>query len=95
MQNLTNHTKTFERTGKCSVGHALAAINWNRLKDMHNDQHSISINDGMKTIVCQLKRNPMGSLVLVILQMNNVFRIGLKNCHLMTMLWNKLLLLRK
>jgi len=60
VNNLTNHTKTFERTGKCSVGHALAAINWNRLKDMHNDQHSISINDGMKTIVCKLKRNPMG-----------------------------------
>ena len=27
---------------------------------MHNDQHSITINDGMKTIVCKLKRNPMG-----------------------------------
>lgn len=60
VNNLTNHTKIFERTGKCSVGHALAAINWNRIKEMHNDQHSITINDGMKTVVCKLKRNPMG-----------------------------------
>jgi len=59
VNNLTNHTKNFEKTGKCGVGHALAAINWNRLKKMNSDAYSIDITDGMKTIVCKLKKNPM------------------------------------
>lgn len=59
VNNLTNHTKNYEKTGKCSVGHAMAAINWNRLKKMHNDAYSLDIVDGMKTIVCKLKNNPM------------------------------------
>jgi len=60
VNNLTNHTSIFAKTGKCGVGHAMAAINWNRLKTMHSDQYSIDIVDGMKTIVCKLKNNPMG-----------------------------------
>ena len=59
VNNLTNHTKNFEKTGKCGVGHAMAAINWNRLKKMNSDAYSIDIVDGMKTIVCKLKRNPL------------------------------------
>jgi len=59
VNNLTNHTKNFEKTGKCGVGHALAAINWNTLRKMYSDTHSMEITDGMKTIVCKLKTNPM------------------------------------
>ena len=59
VNNLTHHTAVYERTGKCGVGHAMAAINWNRLKRMHSDQYSIDITDGMKTIVCKLRNNPM------------------------------------
>jgi DNA polymerase elongation subunit (family B) len=60
VNNLTNHTKTWEKTGKCGVGHAMAAINYNRLRKMNNDQYSLEITDGMKTIVCKLKDNPLG-----------------------------------
>ena len=60
VNNLTKHTEVFEKTGKCGVGHALAAINWNRFKKAHGDQASLDITDGMKVIVCKLKSNPMG-----------------------------------
>ncbi|MDC1257354.1 hypothetical protein N8072_01625, partial [bacterium] len=59
VNNLTNHTTKFKKTGKCGVGHALAAINWNRLREMNSDAYSMEITDGMKTIVCKLKQNPM------------------------------------
>lgn len=60
VNNLTNHTIKFEKTGKCSVGHARAAINYNYLRKMHNDQYSQKIVDGMKIVVCSLKDNPLG-----------------------------------
>jgi DNA polymerase elongation subunit (family B) len=60
VNNLTKHTEVFVKTGKCGVGHALAAINWNRFKKAHGDQASLDITDGMKVIVCKLKSNPMG-----------------------------------
>lgn len=60
VNNLTNHTKNYEKTGKCGVGHAMAAINWNRLRKMNSDSYSMEITDGMKTIVCKLRPNPMG-----------------------------------
>lgn len=60
VNNLTNHTKTYEKTGSCGVGHAMAAINYNRLRKMHGDSYSMEITDGMKTIVCKLKHNPLG-----------------------------------
>jgi intein/homing endonuclease len=41
-------------------GHAMAAINYNSLCDMHGDNYSMRISDGMKTLVCKLKPNPMG-----------------------------------
>jgi DNA polymerase elongation subunit (family B) len=59
VNNLTKYTAEFEKTGKCGVGHVLAAINWNRIKKMNSDAYSIDITDGMKTIVCKLKKNPM------------------------------------
>ena len=40
-------------------GHVSAALNWNMLKEMHGDRYSLDITDGMKTIVCKLRPNPM------------------------------------
>jgi DNA polymerase elongation subunit (family B) len=60
VNNLTNHTIKYEKTGKCSVGHAMAAINYNYLRRMNSDQYSQKIVDGMKVIVCKLKSNPLG-----------------------------------
>ena len=60
VNNLTKHTQAFEKTGKCGVGHARAAINWNYLRRMNGDNYSQSIIDGMKIIVCKLKPNPLG-----------------------------------
>lgn len=60
VNNLTKHTVAFEKTGKCGVGHARAAINWNYLRRMHGDNYSQSIVDGMKIIVCKLKPNALG-----------------------------------
>jgi hypothetical protein len=60
VNNLTKHTEIYEKTKKCGVGHAMAAINWNYLRRMHNDNYSMKIVDGMKIIVCKLKPNPLG-----------------------------------
>ena len=40
-------------------GQARAAINWNKLCDMHNDKFAMRITDGAKTIVCKLKQNAL------------------------------------
>jgi DNA polymerase elongation subunit (family B) len=60
VNNLTKHTQIFDKTGKCGVGHARAAINWNYLRRMNGDNYSQQIVDGMKIIVCKLKSNPLG-----------------------------------
>lgn len=39
-------------------GHVRAAMNWNTLKKINNDVHSLSIMDGFKTVVCKLRPNP-------------------------------------
>ena len=59
VNNLTKYTKEWKKTGKCRVGHVTAAINYNRLREMHGDQYSLEIVDGMKTIVCKLKPNAL------------------------------------
>jgi len=41
-------------------GHVRAALNWNYLRKMHNDNYSMAVVDGMKTVVCKLKSNPLG-----------------------------------
>jgi hypothetical protein len=41
-------------------GHVRAAVNWNNLRLMHSDNYSMKIIDGMKTVVCKLKNNPLG-----------------------------------
>lgn len=61
VNNLTKFSAAEDREGRANMpGHVRAAINYNNLKRMHNDQYSISIVDGMKTIVCKLKDNPIG-----------------------------------
>jgi hypothetical protein len=61
VNNLTKFTNEEKRLGKANMpGHVRAAMNWNNLKRMHSDNYSMQIMDGMKTIVCKLKDNPMG-----------------------------------
>jgi len=61
VNNLTKYTAEEARLGKANMpGHVRAAMNWNNLKRMHGDNYSQSIVDGMKTIVCKLKDNPLG-----------------------------------
>ena len=59
VNNLTKHTDVYKKTGKCGVGHAMAAINWNRFKEAFSDKRSMDITDGQKAIVCKLRNNPM------------------------------------
>jgi DNA polymerase elongation subunit (family B) len=61
VNNLTKYGKEEERLGKANMpGHVRAALNWNNLRRMNSDKYSLQIVDGMKTIVCKLKPNPLG-----------------------------------
>ena len=61
VNNLTKYRKEEERLGKANMpGHVRAAINWNNLRKMNSDNYSMAVVDGMKTIVCKLKPNPLG-----------------------------------
>jgi DNA polymerase elongation subunit (family B) len=61
VNNLTKYGKEEERLGKANMpGHVRAALNWNNLRRMNSDKYSLQIVDGMKTIVCKLKANPLG-----------------------------------
>jgi len=61
VNNLTKYAKEEERQGRANMpGHVRAAINWNNLRRMNSDKYSMQIVDGMKTIVCKLKSNPLG-----------------------------------
>ena len=40
-------------------GHVRAALNYNYLRKVHNDNYSMKIVDGMKVVVCKLKPNPL------------------------------------
>lgn len=61
VNNLTKFTAAEMAKGKANMpGHVRAAVNWNYLKKLHGDNYSMSIVDGMKTIVCKLKPNPLG-----------------------------------
>lgn len=49
------------KTGKATMpGHVRAALNWNYLRRVNNDNYSMKMVDGMKVIVCKLKPNPIG-----------------------------------
>jgi DNA polymerase elongation subunit (family B) len=61
VNNLTKYTAAEAKQGKANMpGHVRAAMNWNTLKRLYNDNYSMNIVDGMKTIVCKLKDNPLG-----------------------------------
>jgi DNA polymerase elongation subunit (family B) len=61
VNNLTKYTAAEAKEGRANMpGHVRAAINWNNLKRMHGDNYSTTIVDGMKTIVCKLRDNPLG-----------------------------------
>ena len=61
VNNLTKYAREEERQGRTNMpGHVRAAINWNNLRRMNSDKYSMQIVDGMKTIVCKLKSNPLG-----------------------------------
>lgn len=61
VNNLTKYTAAEKRLGKANMpGHVRAAMNWNNLKRIYNDNYSMNIVDGMKTVVCKLKDTPIG-----------------------------------
>jgi hypothetical protein len=61
VNNLTMYGDKEAREGKANMpGHVRAALNWNNLRRMNSDNYSIQIVDGMKTIVCKLRPNPLG-----------------------------------
>lgn len=48
-------------TGRANMpGHVRAALNYNYLRNLYNDQYSQKIIDGMKIVVCKLKPNALG-----------------------------------
>lgn len=68
VNNLTKYTAKLMMRGKAILknrkpesvtipGHVMASINWNSLRESHNDLHSMKIVDGNKVIVCRLKEN--------------------------------------
>lgn len=61
VNNLTNYVAKEERQGKSFMpGHVRAAMNWNNMRRLMNDNYSMRIADGMKIIVCKLKETPIG-----------------------------------
>jgi hypothetical protein len=61
VNNLTKYAAEEARLGKANMpGHVRAALNWNQMRKMKGDNYSMQIVDGMKTIVCKLKSNPLG-----------------------------------
>ena len=61
VNNLTHYGDLERKMGKANMpGHVRAALNWNTLRRMHSDNYSMAIVDGMKTIVCKLRPNPLG-----------------------------------
>lgn len=46
-------------------GHVTASLAWNRLKELHQDQHAMKIIDGQKVIVCKLKETSENRLTSI------------------------------
>jgi DNA polymerase elongation subunit (family B) len=60
VNNMTSYFLKEESLGKADLpGHVRASINWNTLKRLNNDKHSLNITDGSKIIVCKIKNNPL------------------------------------
>ena len=62
VKKYTHHEEEYQKTGKCSVSHVLAAIQWNKLCGIYEDKTVPEATDGTKVIVCDLKPNPTGIL---------------------------------
>lgn len=61
VNNLTKFTHQHEKNERSPMpGHVRAAINWNILRKLNNDNKVAKIVDGQKTIVCKLRDNPLG-----------------------------------
>jgi DNA polymerase elongation subunit (family B) len=61
VNKLTYYGNQEKKLGKANMpGHVRAAINWNYLRELNGDKYSMEITDGMKTIVCKLRPNPLG-----------------------------------
>ena len=61
VNNLTMYGKKEDKEGRANMpGHVRAAINWNNMRRMNGDNYSLAVTDGMKTIVCKLRQNPLG-----------------------------------
>lgn len=61
VNNLTKYGDMLAANSKAALpGHVRASINWNALRKMHGDNTVLPITDGQKTIVCKLKKNPLG-----------------------------------
>jgi hypothetical protein len=41
-------------------GHVRASLNWNKLREMHQDWHVAAITDSARIVVCKLKSNSLG-----------------------------------
>jgi DNA polymerase elongation subunit (family B) len=55
-----------EATGGVTMpGHVRASLNWNRMREINQDQHAMRIIDGQKVIVCKLKETPENRLVSI------------------------------
>ena len=46
-------------------GHVTASLAWNRLKEVHMDQHAMKIIDGQKVIICKLKETSENRLTSI------------------------------
>lgn len=51
--------------GVTMPGHVRASLAWNRLREIHRDQHSMRIVDGQKVIICKLKGTADNSLTSI------------------------------
>jgi len=61
VNNLTKYGAAEDKQGRANMpGHVRAALNWNQMRKMNGDNYSMQVVDGMKTIVCKLKSNPLG-----------------------------------
>ena len=63
VNKLTYYTELEKKskTGRANMpGHVRAAMNWNTLKRIHDDNYSMEIMDGFKVVVCKLKSNALG-----------------------------------
>ena len=49
-----------KKKGATIPGHVRASINWNNFKQAVGDNYSMTITDGMKVIVCRLKKQCNG-----------------------------------